>query len=441
MLISFEVENWRSFKKRTKISFVASRERAKNETLSQLPPMYKGTRILPITAIYGPNASGKSSLFEAIGILKHLVVNGTPVNQAIPLVPYKLDSAYAAKPTSFSIEMLIENQIYRYEVALLRTHVVSEALSIKRTRSFEVMFSRSEEEAPVLGARYSTPRNDFVAQGTRGNELFVHNAVAQNCHEFMPVFDWFNSALQVIGTDTQYESYSTMLLRDDFRSFIDGRLRKYNTGADKLVLDDVDVNAIPWPAGLPMNWLDTLPGDEQFAQLRINDTSARGPEIYIFQRRENITTAQKVRLAHIADDGRPITFDIAEESKGTQRLIELLPLFFDLVGIDGSGAFSKVYLVDELDRSFHSRMTADLIESFVARCGPVGRHQLIFSTHDLMIMRGGSLRRDEQWVCEKVPKEGSTLTCVGTHEGVRTDTKILEAYEKGVFGGYPEFYE
>lgn len=50
------------------------------------------------------------------------------------------------------------------------------------------------------------------------------------------------------------------------------------------------------------------------------------------------------------------------ESSGTQRLMGLLPMLFDLSGANGS-AGSKVFVVDELDRCLHA-MTPNLITHF-----------------------------------------------------------------------------
>ena len=96
------------------------------------------------------------------------------------------------------------------------------------------------------------------------------------------------------------------------------------------------------------------------------------------------------------------SFELNEESSGTQRLIELLPLFFDMAALqDDSEPSGRVYLVDELDKNFHSALTIDLIKEYLQTCNARTRHQLIFTTHDLMLMDAECLRKDEMWFCEK----------------------------------------
>ena len=62
MIISFSVENWMSFRDRTTFSMITSRERQHGERIPKLSK-YR-TRVLPIVAIYGGNASGKTNFLR-----------------------------------------------------------------------------------------------------------------------------------------------------------------------------------------------------------------------------------------------------------------------------------------------------------------------------------------------------------------------------------------
>ena len=71
MLVSFSVENFLSFKDKTNISAVAGRQRTHRERLPLLKKY--GIHVIPIAAIYGGNASGKSNLFEAFRFVHDFV--------------------------------------------------------------------------------------------------------------------------------------------------------------------------------------------------------------------------------------------------------------------------------------------------------------------------------------------------------------------------------
>merc|ERR1711879_802724 len=87
MLVSFAVENFLSFKEKVLFSMVASREKQHNDRI----PKIKGyTRLLPIAAIYGGNASGKTNFFQAINFARNVVVLGSQPDARIPVEPFKL---------------------------------------------------------------------------------------------------------------------------------------------------------------------------------------------------------------------------------------------------------------------------------------------------------------------------------------------------------------
>ena len=434
MLVSLTIENWRSFKDRERFDLSASRERGGSRTLAKLPSMYGTKKILPLAAIYGANASGKTNLIDALDFMKFLIVDGIGVDRPIPLDPYRLCPEMRGMSTFLEVEILIDDRIYVYGFSLTRKRVVEEHLYIRRTRSVERVFVRSLEGWEFTG-EFDTDRNKFVAEGTRDNQLFLHNAVSQNADEFRPVYDWFAKRLEVVGIEAQYGAFYLMLLRDDFREFIDERLRRYGTGISHLLLRQVERETLNVSQEYLEDCLDEISKDgARFAQLQVNGPA--GSEIYVINMEGEDPVFQKVQLAHANSEGKEVPFDLSQESMGTQRLVKLLPLFFELASDADEG---KVYIVDELDRSFHTALTYDLISLFLESCDATTRKQLIFTTHDLLLMRHDAIRRDEQWITENLDNDGTKLICIGSHKGVRTDTNLLTTYQDGAFGGYPAF--
>ncbi|MBM4131650.1 ATP-binding protein, partial [bacterium] len=75
MLIRLQIENWQSFRSPAEFSLVASRERQHRDRLPRL--LRPDLTVLPVAAVYGANASGKSNLFRALAFARKLVVEGT----------------------------------------------------------------------------------------------------------------------------------------------------------------------------------------------------------------------------------------------------------------------------------------------------------------------------------------------------------------------------
>ena len=90
MIVSFSLENWMSFRNHLVFSMVASRERQHGDRVPKLDKYQ--TRVLPIAAIYGGNASGKTNFFKALNFAKALVVKGTRPDSLIPVEPFRLDA-------------------------------------------------------------------------------------------------------------------------------------------------------------------------------------------------------------------------------------------------------------------------------------------------------------------------------------------------------------
>src|SRR5438067_256544 len=107
MLIKFSVENWQSFRDEATISMVASRELQHKHRLPKVEK-YK-MRLLPIAAIYGGNASGKTKFFNALEFAQRFIVRVTQPESAIPREYFRLDKEYANKPTKFNFEILIND--------------------------------------------------------------------------------------------------------------------------------------------------------------------------------------------------------------------------------------------------------------------------------------------------------------------------------------------
>ena len=94
MLIEFKFSNFLSYKEMTSFSMVAGKERTNSKTLASIPKFR--LKLLPLAAIYGANASGKSNLIKALGFLKTLVTTQR-VKGKIPLRHFYYSEALLSK--------------------------------------------------------------------------------------------------------------------------------------------------------------------------------------------------------------------------------------------------------------------------------------------------------------------------------------------------------
>ena len=112
MLIEFKFSNFLSYKEMTSFSMVAGKERTNSKTLASIPKFR--LKLLPLAAIYGANASGKSNLIKALGFLKTLVTTQR-VKGKIPLRHFYY-SEDKNTISNFEISFLVNELIYEFNL-------------------------------------------------------------------------------------------------------------------------------------------------------------------------------------------------------------------------------------------------------------------------------------------------------------------------------------
>ena len=423
MIISFSVANWMSFRDRVTLSMVASRERQHGERVARLG-RYQ-LRALPVMALYGGNASGKTNLFKALSFAKTQVVEGSRPGARIPVIPFLLDKN-RAQPARFEFELLIDEVVYAFSFSVTREKVIEERLVRVGSASERTLYDRRDRDIKFDGSleeeqlRFLT----FAFRGTRDNQLLLTNSVSQNVQNFRPIHEWFSETLQIISPDTRFglpsfHSSSSVAMK------MSDMLSNYDTGISRMDNMRVPIEYIRLPEPVK-NDLQELDEGE------IVHLAGPSGEYFSVTRKNGKLITSKCVTVHRTDDGE-IPFDLTRESDGSQRLIDLLPAFIDL----SSGASARVYVVDEIDRSLHTLLTRRLLERYLAACTAETRTQLLFTTHDVLLMDQRWLRRDEMWVTERDAAGASSLLSFSEYRDVRYDKDIRKSYLQGRLGGIP----
>lgn len=427
MILSISIENWQSFRDRVTFSMVASKERQHGERLSRLGKYQ--TRVLPIAAIYGGNASGKTNFFRALSFVRGLVVRGTQPDSLIAVEPFLLDDETVHRPSRFCCEILVDEVIYEFSFAVTHKQVLEERLTAITSTSERVLYSRVNGEAQFDRSLAQDSLVQFAFRGTRDNQLFLTNAVSQRVDTFRPIYEWFRDTLVLVGPDSRFEPFELFLEEGHpLYSTMNHLLGQLDTGIVRLAGEEVPFDQLPLPEELRLRLQDELKEGMTF-RLRTEPVSDR----YVVTRRNGQLLARKLVAYHLQSDGNMARFELRHESDGSRRIIDLLPAFLELSQQDSS----KVYLIDEIDRSLHTLLTRRLLEVYLAGCSARSRKQLLFTTHDLLLLDQHLLRRDEMWVTERDGGGASSLFSFSDYSDVRYDKDIRKSYLQGRLGGLP----
>jgi AAA15 family ATPase/GTPase len=118
------------------------------------------------------------------------------------------------------------------------------------------------------------------------------------------------------------------------------------------------------------------------------------------------------------------SFELYEESQGTQRLYALAAPVLDVL------KHGRLLIIDELDSSLHPLLVRRLVRMFhQPELNPHGA-QLFFTTHDSSLLDRTLFRRDQIWFTEKDNDQATRLYPLSDFS-----PRENEAWERGYLSG------
>lgn len=427
MIISFTLENWMSFRHPVTFSMVASQERQHGERVPKLVNFQ--TRVLPVAALYGGNASGKTNFFKALDFARRLIVKGISPDSSIPVEAFRLDVNGPELPSRFSFQLLIDETLYEFSFALTRKAIVEEKLVQITNTQERVLYDRRNDTPNFDALLRSDQFLQFAFQGTRDNQLFLTNSISQKVDIFRPVYDWFKNSLELVAPDSRFKPFEQFLDEGHpLYTTMNEMLPQLDTGIAHLGGEDIPFANIPMPEALKTQLQEDVK-EGKAVRLRAAPTNER----FIITRKDGELLAKKLVTYHAKSDGTEVKFEVHQESDGSQRIIDLLPAFLEIT----TPHSKKVLVIDEIDRSLHTLLTRQVLELYLTTCSTESRAQLLFTTHDVLLMDQELLRRDEMWVAERDTSGISNLFSVSDFKDARNDKDIRKSYLQGRLGGIP----
>jgi predicted ATPase len=369
-----------------------------------------GIGLVPVAAVYGPNASGKSNLIAAFTWLRDAIQDSLRLWEGeIPVEPFAFGNG-PSQSTSFILELVIDGIRFDYHLDLTKRSVLYEALfhypEGKRRRIFE-----------REGSDLKLQRGLGNLSGTR--ELLTERTL-------------------MLSAARRFEEPLVNRFVQDFT-------RTYTLGF-RSVLPTLRVGS-PRPT---LRWFDERNADQpalfeelshesdrdkalallKLADLGIDDVLIDTEQV-VFGDTQESATRQRVRLVHHAK-GERAPLDFRSESEGTKTWFRLIgPV---LTALDRG----SLLLFDELDASLHPTLSAQLIHLFHSPATNPRNAQIIFTSHDTSLLN--HLNRDEVWLTEKAGDGATILGPLSEFAGerVRKSQNLENAYLHGRFGALPQ---
>ena len=393
MLVEFRVENHRSIREEQVFTMEASRAVVGEDSPARQVPGHAAP-LLPVAAIYGANASGKSNVLRALSFMRACVVNSQAHWQpggGVPRDPFAW-SGQSATPSMFEATFLVADVRYQYGFTVDDARVLEEWLYAWPRGRRQTWFTRDRDVFKF--GEHLAGENRAVEKVTRPNALFLAAAAQLQHEQLSRPYTWFLALDTVTIPSTRGLDLRALA---ETRVFLAGA-RHYSFEPLNTLLRSADVGI----AGVRVE----ATGDSEFPRILV----------------DHVTGAEDVALA------------LEEESDGTRTLVDRGRRVIAAIRTGG------VLVVDELERSLHPSLARQIVEQFNDPAQNPLHAQLVFATHDsnLLALFDGkpALRRDQVWLTEKTA-DGATRLYPLTDFRPAKHEDLERRYLQGRYGAIP----
>ena len=430
MLVEYQVTNFGPYKQPISLNMKSTEDDSFRARVPRFESPYHMS-VNPVAAIYGPNSSGKSIIFESLFRLASTILADKPTIWQRRCT-FALDPSMQDEPTLFKLVFMLDEKMYSYFLAIRNGCVIEEYLALLTADQEELYFERT-----VDGTEFGNAwDNDILLteiaktlskKGTLAGRIAKILSNSEKYTEINSVYRFLEKITWVSPNSPEpgiipgfYDSSSLNTILDALDTGV--------TGLDftPLTMEDqpFDPEELDSSTSIDMQIGEFRTKNGKLYAIFYDDHSGKGnPEV------------KYVRFRHHGSQDHEYFLDWHQESQGTRKITMLLPWLWAAV----RSPIDLILLVDELDNSLHTQLAKALIQGFLHTCTNRTRAQLIFTTHDLLLMDCTDLlRRDEIWITDKSIDGESTLIGLPEYRGIMHDEDIRTSYLEGRFGGTPQ---
>lgn len=399
MIIDFSVRNFAAINEEQTLSFEVGASLSKGLPYAVVEAV-PGVRLLKLALIYGANASGKSTVLAALGLLKSLM--GTvrdAKNTQICYEPFKLAGERRSADSSFELRFVVDRQCYRYALRFDRHCVLEEQLC-----RFD---PATDEEAEVF--HRTTDTENQLAEVAVSPEFCDDENIGRKFRDSMrwneTVFAGFqhvNAAIPLLKRmnewiDAYFFPLSGSGSDSELYAYVSRRIERGEISKENVVQ--------------LLRRADFMISDIRFPQL---------------------ASGSRVKFHHVSESGEA-ELDYEEESLGTRRFYAFAGLLDRMANLPG------FFPIDEIDASMHPDLLEFFLHAFLFNTEGA---QILATVHHRELLRNRELLHpDMLWFTEKRPDGSTDLYAIEDFDPsvFRTDKPDVyyNAYKTGRLGAKP----
>lgn len=407
MIIQFNFKNYKSFRDEATLDLSATKMTEFSERVVSIG----GEKILPVAAVYGANASGKSNVYGAFEYMSDYVVNSFKYGDEVKNFdeirphPFMFDSESENSDTSFEVYFTVPGdkteKSYNYGFCVGKEGITEEWLNYKAktARKYKSVFYRDKKNLDLSGIPKASRENISVA--LEKQVLIVSLGAKLRIARCKLVRDWF--------LNNEFADFGNVIT-----NFFMSRL-------------------------LPEGFVDDEKVREKVVKFFASfDETIKGFEVTKLPQQDDSKDEhfQIDALHKVIGSDELAKIPLQNESAGTLKMFALYPELQEVLDHGG------VFFIDELNARLHPLLVRNFILTFLNAEINVNHAQLVFTTHDTWQLSNQLLRRDEIWFTEKDNDGLSTLYSLADfvdEDGsrIRKDESYEKNYLLGKYGAIP----
>ncbi len=409
MLIQFNFKNFKSFRDEATLDLSA----AKMTEFADRIVLEGNDKILPIAAIYGANASGKSNIYNAFAYMADYVIESFKYGdeeekfEEYRPTPFLFDSVSNDAESSFEVYFTIPGdkaeKTYNYGFCVDKHGVTEEWLNAKAktARKYTSIFYRSTEEETLDLSGLPKSSRDNIQVALEKQVLIISLGAKLKVNKCKDIRDWFIANEFADFGDLFTNFFLSHRLPKGFvdDNNIQKKVIEYFASFDEHI-KDFEIEKLPYDAD-------------------------RKEETY------------KINSLHKKIDSNTFAaIPLNMESAGTLKMFALYPELQDVL------EKGSVFFIDELNARLHPLLVRNFLLTFLNPQINTKHAQLIFTTHDTWQLSNQLLRRDEVWFTEKDGQGISKLYSLAdfvdeSGARIRKDESYEKNYLIGKYGAIP----
>ena len=411
MLLDIEIKNLKSFKNQTIVSMEAE-NKIEDRNSFEVEVGKEKFELLKTAVLFGGNASGKSNFTSVLNIFRYYLFNKG-------IEKYNKEGfrfGEEDKNSTIKVRNVVDDKIYEYilEMNFNTKKIIKEKLYITALER-KLVFERENNKIVKYDKEIFSEYEITIG--------FINETLTDSDSVISRIIEW--------RVPEEIEKYIFYIDKIKINNYSDD-LGKYiyeNKNNKKLVIEFLK------KIGIIVNDIEVYREKNEFFLKNIRESK----EFQILSEKEQEKLLSQIayiyRIHFVYEDNQKQKYKLEyyEQSAGTQKI---LSMFFPIYNLLNNGG---VMIIDELDITLHYSLIKEIIKMFNSVEYNRKNAQLIFTTHNLLLLDFNLFREDQIWFLENNDvSTGTELYSLSDIEGYEKNKYLLRDYLNGNFGGIPK---